>query len=545
MPSGARDRPGRMAERLASRLRLVTADRTNNARLRRLTREVQKNALPARGQAPVVFFNASSAVHRLSLNRAYTLLASWSLRLQGIPVAYFVCRQGMTYCAMGTNSKDVHVPPPCYTCVPQSERMYAHSVPHWFRYQEEDELARLVVDLDVPALKEFEFHGTPLGRIAFPSICWILRRYNLIDDKPTRYLYREYILSTWSVGQEFERLVDEVKPQTLVLFNGMFYPEAMARRSALQRGIRVVTHEVGLRPFTAFFTSGEATAYPIDIPSDFELSPEQDQCLDQYLEQRFQGNFSMAGIYFWPQMRSLDEGFQQLAGGFKYIVPVFTNVIFDTSQPHSNVVFADMYAWLDEILATIPHHPETLFVLRAHPDEKRPGKESQESVSDWVEQRRALLMPNLVFYDSNEYVSSYELIQRSKFVLVYNSSIGLEASIMGAAVLCAGKARYTQYPTVFFEPTREAYHTLLEEFLVADKVSPHSEHRRNARRFLYYQLFCTSLPFEQFLEPHPFPGFVLMRSFPWQQLLPENSPALNTITHGLTEGRPFLMEEGC
>ncbi len=75
--------------------------------------------------------------------------------------------------------------------------------------------------------------------------------------------------------------------------------------------MHVITHEVGMRPYTAFFTPGEATAYPIDIPPDFDLSAEQNQRLDQYLEQRFQGNFSMAGVRFWPQMRGLDENFLQ------------------------------------------------------------------------------------------------------------------------------------------------------------------------------------------------------------------------------------------
>ena len=66
------------------------------------------------------------------------------------------------------------------------------------------------------------------------------------------------------------------------------------------------------------------------------------------------------------------------------MVPVFTNVIFDTSQPHSNVVFPHMFAWLDCVLELVRAHPETLFVIRAHPDEIRPGKESRESVAQWV-----------------------------------------------------------------------------------------------------------------------------------------------------------------
>ena len=118
---------------------------------------------------------------------------------------------------------------------------------------------------------------------------------------------------------------------------------------------------------------------------------------------------------------------------FKQIVPVFTNVIFDTSQPHSNVVFPHMFAWLDLVLEIAREHPDTLFVIRAHPDEARPGKASQESVSQWVNKTNADSLPNLIFVDSDQPLSSYELIQRSKFVMVYNSTIGLEASILGIA----------------------------------------------------------------------------------------------------------------
>ena len=47
----------------------------------------------------------------------------------------------------------------------------------------------------------------------------------------------------------------------------------------------------------------------------------------------------MAGIRFWPEMRGLDEAFLQKAAKFHQIVPVFTNVIYDTSQVHANTCF--------------------------------------------------------------------------------------------------------------------------------------------------------------------------------------------------------------
>jgi hypothetical protein len=266
--------------------------------------------------------------------------------------------------------------------------------------------------------------------------------------------------------------------------------------------------------------------------------------LDGYLIQRFQGNFSMAGIQFWPEMKGLSAEFWQRAAQFRQIVPVFTNVIFDTSQGHANVVYPHMFSWLDQVLELMRTHPDTLFVLRAHPDESRPGKESRESVAEWVKQNQVQDLPNVIFVGSDEYLSSYELIHHSKFVMVYNSTIGLEASLLGAAVLCAGRARYTQLPTVFLPSAPEDYRQKAEDFLAADKVVVPEEHRRNARRFLYFQLYRTALPYVDYLEDSGvWQGYVTLKNFQLQNLLTKNSPTLKIVVDGILKNKPFLLEE--
>jgi len=354
--------------------------------------------------------------------------------------------------------------PPCKSCVYQSRTLYANvpskvesqrSGVEWFNYQRDAKLADVIASLTVEEMMRFEWYEIPLGALCLPGLRWVLRIHHLNDDESTRYLFKEYILSAWNVAQKFDTLLDQTQPRAVLVFNGQFFPEATARYMTKKRGIRVITHEVGLLPATAYFTEGEATAYPIDIPDGFEMNDDQNAKLDAYLAKRFQGNFTMAGIKFWADMKGLDESFLKKAAGFKQTVPVFTNVIFDTSQPHANTVFEDMFDWLDLVLEEIRSHPETLFVIRAHPDETRVRKASRETVAGWVEARRVTDLPNVVFVSPQEALSSYELILKSKFVMVYNSTIGLEASIMGAAVLCAGKARFTQYPTVFFPQTIE------------------------------------------------------------------------------------------
>ncbi len=501
--------------------------------------------------APVILFKASTGIDDLSWNSGFHLLTSWVLRLQGIPAVYFACNAGMSHCVLGTNRDNPRKEPPCASCVYQSKTLYAGVLSsddnrdgtqvNWFTYERDESVAKAVAGLSVPELMNFEWEGIPLGELCLPGLRWILRIHHLDDDENTRYLLREYILSAWNIAGQFTDFLDRTQPRAGIVFNGQFYPEATARFIAQQRGLRVITHEVGLRPATAFFTEGEATAYPIAIPDEFELSDEQNSKLDAYLAKRFQGDFSMAGIKFWADMQGLDEAFLRKATGFKQIVPVFTNVIFDTSQPHANTVFGDMFDWLDMALEVIRAHPETLFVIRAHPDELRVRKASRETVAAWVEASGADREPNVVFVAPTETLSSYELIQKSKFVMVYNSTIGLEAAIMGAAVLCAGKARFTQYPTVFFPQTVDEVRSTMEEFLDAESIEIPSEFKRNARRFLYYQLYKTSLPFGEFLEPSVRTTQTRLKSFGLGELL--DSDAVRVIFDGILEGGDFLLKE--
>ncbi len=530
---------------MISRLRTAWIGWRSARRLMSMARQVAAQATPSDGKRPVAFFNASARITGLSLNAAFSLLAAWSLRLAGVPVAHFVCRSGMSRCVLGSNRDDHTAPPPCESCIETSRRLYHQANPHWFSYVPDDTLTRTIQRLSVDQLMDFVYQSRPLGALALPSLRWTLRRHTLLDDVPTRHLLREYILSANRVMDEFDAFLAQVNPSAAVIFNGTMFPEAAARWVAQRRGVRVITHEVAFEPFSAFFTGGEATAYPVDIPEDFELSPAQDERLNVHLAQRFQGEFTMAGIRFWPQMQGLDEDFLARAAQFKQIVPIFTNVVFDTSQVHANTVFPHMFAWLDTALEIIHAHPETLFVIRAHPDEMRPGtgKQSRESVRQWVEGQGVSDLPNVAFIDSEEYVSSYELIQQAKFVIVYNSSIGLEATLLGRPVLCGGQARYTQYPTVFFPQTPDSYRQQAEEFLTAEAIPLPEEFVRNARRFLYFQLFRTSLPLGEFVENHPRPGFIQLRPFDLAQLRPEHSMSLKVIQEGILEGGPFLANE--
>ena len=112
---------------------------------------------------------------------------------------------------------------------------------------------------------------------------------------------------------------------------------------------------------------------------------------------------------------------------------------------------------------------------------------------------------------------------------------------MGAPVLCAGKARFTQYPTVFFPQTVEEVKRKTEEFLAAEKIEVPAAFKRNARRFLYYQLYRTSLPFGDFLAPSVRTTQTRLKTFSLDRLM--QSDAIKVILDGVLNNGDFLLKE--
>ena len=490
---------------------------------------------------PILFFNASSHPPMyVSLNATAGLVATWSLRVAGQPVVYLVCQKGMAKCLMGTNRSDLDAPPPCTTCVAQTNLSYPaqHTMIFPPRVDGNSPLETELASLSLQDLGNYSYGQLPIGELCLPSVRRILCRHNLDTTDRGRPILSAYIASAIGLAQEMERLLDTLRPRALVVFNGTFFPEATARAVALKSGVPVVSYEGGFLPHSVFFSHDVATEFRIEIPASFQMGATENAQLDDYLFQRFQGNFTMIGIRFWPEMKSISRALRRRMEAYRQVVTVFPNIVFDTSQVYANIVFDNMFHWLDETMQLAAAHPDSLFVVRAHPDEARAGWESQEPVEQWLETRGYLGLPNLVFIPPTEYVSSYELVRLSQFSIVYNSTIGLEATLLGVPVVAGGLTRYSQERVTHAPASPEDYRSLVTAFLEGGPPPLAVDWQQRARRYMYYSLFRAALDMSPFVEPIT-PSSYTVRPVQAQALHPDQSKEMRVIYDGIVHGKPF------
>ena len=118
-----------LTDKLNHRFTLSKQRWKNNRTLIKLARQVNSNSplhgFSKRGASlaapnPVAIFNASTRLTGISLNAAFSLLASLGLQMAGVPVVRFACKRGMSLCVLGTDRNDPYKKPPCKACIAQS-----------------------------------------------------------------------------------------------------------------------------------------------------------------------------------------------------------------------------------------------------------------------------------------------------------------------------------------------------------------------------------------------------------------------------------------
>lgn len=490
-------------------------------------RERRRGTLDER---PMLFFNASSHCTNFTFNSFVGMLTAWSMRLAGHPVRYLVCCGGLTKCRHGVDVNDPHRPPPCDRCVHHNLSLYASDMT--IRLDPNEDLFakehNRVESLSLEELVDQQHDDIPIGQLCIPATRWVLRRHDLAAIPAGQIVLANFVVAARCFAQSLDEIFHRERPRAIVAFNGTFFPEATLRAVAERHQVPTVTYETGYRRLSAFFSRDVSTKYSIEVPSSFEMGPSEDRELDNYLRQRFAGKFTMGHVRFFPEMKTVDPELRNRASKYRRVVTVFTNVAFDTSQTHANTIFDNMFDWLDSTFDLAAASSEDLFIIRAHPDESRPGKQSQETIEQWLKGRGGDNHDNIVFFGPDDYVSSYELAQLSDFCIVYNSTIGVEATILGTPVVSGGLDKAWRENISHSPKSRAEYVQLVESFLRNGPPPVSEELQQRARRFLYYTHHYASFDFSPFID-HGERDAYRLRGFKVDALHPDRSAPIREI----------------
>ena len=406
---------------------------------RDLRREVGSVGSSGANGHHVVFLSPRS----WSAHVQFESLIAQSLRLRGARVTFVTCGGGRDICDRVNISEGP--PLPCRTCVGYVEpALSAHgfskrSLKSFSPTANEDPWS--VVDtLTATELREIEYHGLPLGRIIESSISWFLLSTRDSIDPLIGPISRSFVREGRRVIEQCENMLAELRPDTVVLLNGMLFFESIAMAVARRLDIDVVTYERGHRAGTLFFRRGEIPAPRYDISELWErvkdkpLASYESDHLDEYLNARSVGHSEDMPFRFRANPSPQATG---------RLAVLFTNVTWDTAALDRDIGFDGIREWLATAVRIMENRSRDRLIVRIHPAERHiPGRQSREMLGRFLREEIPNLPSNVTLISPDDPADSYALMREADVGLVYTSTTGMEMALQGKPVVVAGDAHY-------------------------------------------------------------------------------------------------------
>ncbi len=310
------------------------------------------------------------------------------------------------------------------------------------------EAERAIPGGDINALAKFEWNGALIGRSAMVASRWKLRTH-FVDRHPLGgEAMRDFVRSgiRWTDGMQ--RILDRFVPDVVVMLNGMFLPERLTAELAAKGGARLVFFERG-RDAGSVFLSHERAAPKYDIAdawseaSTQSLLPEEKEAVTQLVGRRARGERVIETYWEPGQTARLPIAEELEITDPGKVAVLYTNVIWDTAMQDRDVIFPDMFAWLERTIDLFKARPDWTLVIRVHPAETQlEGRESYDRVAEWITSRYPRLPKNIRVVPPAQPVDSYALMRLASVGLVYATTAGLELALHNVPLVVAGDAHY-------------------------------------------------------------------------------------------------------
>ena len=372
------------------------------------------------------------------------------------------------------------------------------------RVREEARAALAPLDLD--GCRAFELDGIPIGRLIEPTVARSLRQVAFEPDALTTELYRGFLETAWLNVRALEPILAEPW-EFVVMLNGKFVAESMLLHLASERGLDYVTYERGFRVDTLFFAvNDQVTDFDVSrhfaAIRDIELTGEQDAQLQQYEAQRRVGQ--QAIIQYFPE---IDDDRPAITNEFgidtrRRIAVCFPNIVWDTAVFGHERAFDSIWDWVRCTIESYLESPDWSLILRIHPAEVRLPHKTRESMQTMIEQHFGELPDHIHLIPADSKASSYVFLELAERVLVYSSTMGLEAAMQGKDVVTAARTHYAELGFTRDAFDADSYRELLGAPIGLDADPVREQSRRYANLFFHrFQIPVKSVKEERLSQP--------------------------------------------
>lgn len=404
----------------------------------------------------------------------------------------------------------------------------------------------IINSLDPIEFYNFIYKGLPIGELVQVSIAHFLKTNKInLDSKSDIQIYKNWLESAMIQVTSFSRYLDDVKPDKIVMINGLFSAERIMLELARLRNIDVICYEVGYRPETFFFIQNA----PVNMCNNEywpnykqrTLTQKENKELDSYLIERNKGKGYL--INYFPNILT-DKNIISKKFNIdfnKKTFLIFPNITWDSTLYKCDLFFESMVDWILETINYFVDKDELQLIIRAHPAETRLEDADRDPVINIIKKHFPNLPNNIIVLPSDSNVSSYVLMENAYCGIVYGSTTGIEMGLRGVPVITVGKIYYRNQGVSIDPNSKEEYFNILNDFSNSSYSFDKNSYVEMWRRYAYFAIFRSALPLPQlaYSTTQEFPSISFDDA---NYLLPGNSKSLDIICEGIVNSGVFIIE---
>jgi hypothetical protein len=363
-------------------------------------------------------------------------------------------------------------------------------------------------------------HGM-IARLATLNAVWALRGET---SEAGRTRYTERILGQLqSTAAAAGALLGEHGFECVVVPGGVYGPSGVWAAAARARGIRLASFDSGGRGFLTVAADGVACQLQ-DIPRSFTLLKRQ---LTATKDHSFVRDSAVAELErrragtdkFSSQLRSTSR----LDSKFDGAVLLALNSPWDSAALGLHRVFDSSADWIVSTVRCLLRRTGARVVVRQHPAERFDIGRSTDDYGRLLRENFAD-DARVVFIAAADPVNTYDLLDRVSTVVVYTSTIGVEAALKGKVVITPSSSYYSDLGFVWRATTEGQYDGLLTD-AVAGCYEVSDQMRADALLCYYLTQCCNWISSP--LSPEGFDDWVDM---PFADLIRENGVQITNAT---------------
>ncbi len=294
-----------------------------------------------------------------------------------------------------------------------------------------------------------------------------------------------------------------VRPDRVLVPNGLILEFGVAYHVARAMDIPVTTYEFGAEPERIWLDQQEPVVYlnTRDLWRVWRSRP-----WPEGAREKIQGLFdevwnARAERYAtrrWQRvpMQGEDAVRRQLGLDARPVVLIAPNVFGDSVMLDHAVFSRGMADWLQATVRFFARHPQVQAIVRVHPAE-RDMPAGALRVGEVVRAALGTPLPeNVRLVEADDPVNTTDLVRMAVGTLVYASTVGLEAALLGRPAMVAARAFYRGHGFTWDPDSWDAYWALLHRLLrEPEALRPSPAQVEDAWKFAYAFFFHWPRPF--------------------------------------------------